>query len=232
QPVDDAGDLSRLIRSAPRCAGQPGLRFRPAHQPGHAQRPADTADPPMGGGDLCRGSLPPGAAVVLHRRVPPAPAAALADLGGTSPTRHGGRLDRLDPAGRHAVRRQPVTAAGGAPVDPGGGHAPDAVGVRRRCPRPPDHPAILLAALPGAAARHDRPAPPRAPPGPPDRAHPPAPLAPPARLAQPARLWLAWLRLAWPGPAWAWLAWPGPESRGGHLTGAVLCHLRGAHHAG
>src|SRR4029077_13811740 len=162
-----------------------------------------------------------GAAVVLHWRVPPAPTAALADLGGTSPTGHGGRLDRVHPVGRHAVRRPPFAAAGGAPVDPGGGHAPDAVGVRRRCPRSPDHPAVLLAALPGAAARHDRPALPRAPPGPPDRAHPPA------RLAQPARLWLAW-----PGPAWAWLAWPGPESRGGHLTGAVLCHLRGAHHAG
>ena len=158
-----AGQLPRLVPQAGRRPDEPGVPVDAGHQFRRARRAADAADAPLGGAAVHRGGVRAPAAALLHRRVPQAALAELADLGDAAGAGHGGGPVRHHPPGRHAVRRQPRRAPGRHAVGPGHRHAPDVVDLRRGLPRSRDHPAGLLAARGGAADRDDRAAGPAAP---------------------------------------------------------------------
>ena len=156
QAEHDAGRLPRLVPQAGRRPDEPGVPVDAGYQLRRARRAADAADPPLGGAAVHRGGMRAPAAALLHRRVPQAALAELADLGDPAGAGHGGRGIGHHPPGRPDVRREPQRARGGHAVDPGHRHAPHVVDLRRGLPRARDHRAGVLAARGGAAGGDGR----------------------------------------------------------------------------
>ena len=156
QAEHDAGQLPRLVPQAGRRPDEPGVPVDAGHQLRRARRAADAAAPPLGRAAVHRGGVRAPAEALLHRRVPQAALAELADLGEFAGAGHGRGRVRDHPPGRPVVRGEPGRARGSHAVDPDRRHAPDGVDLRRRLPRARDHRAGVLAARGGAAGGDDR----------------------------------------------------------------------------
>ena len=134
---------------------EPGLRLDAEHQLRRARRPADAADPPLGGRPVHGGDLRAHDPDLLHRRLPQAARGQLADRHHHAHPRPARGPVRLLAARRPAVRRGPADPRGRAAVHPDRRHLPGLLPVRRPVPGQRHRPAAVHPARPG----HPRPAP-------------------------------------------------------------------------
>ena len=143
----------QLLRGA---ADVRGVRVDPQLVLRHPRRAAAAADAPLGRDALHGRNAHPQPAHLLHRRIPEAARAQLADRGQPGRPRPGGRLRGLLAAGRlalghwSAVRRRPD------PVHPADRHLGRVLRVRRRVPRRADRGPALHGPHPVAPGHHPR----------------------------------------------------------------------------
>ena len=127
------------------------MRVDARHQLRHPRRPADAPDPPLGGAAVRGVDRPAHAARVLHRRVPQAARAQLADRLRAVHPRDGRGLHRLLAPRRPALGQRPPHHRRHGQGHADHRHLDLEPAVRRRVPRHPGRRHVLQPAHPAAA---------------------------------------------------------------------------------
>ena len=180
QPEHGRDDLRGQLRPAARHRDVGGLRLDAAALLRRPWRPADAADPPLGGDAVRRLDDDPPAAGLLHRRAPQAARAQLGDRRAAAAARHARGVHRLLAPRRPALRHRHPRRGRLPEVPADRRHLHVVLPLRRRVPRQRHHPAPV---------HHPHPADPRPAAGPDHRAHAAArlPQAHPVARARPHR---------------------------------------------